>query len=675
MCGIFGRIGGRNDDSDALATLSLQHRGPDDTGLWIDGDDSQQCLIFGHTRLSILDLSSAGHQPMLSQDGRYALCFNGEIYNFKALRRDLERRGVRFHSQTDTEVVLETLILKGDAGLTDLEGMFALALWDRLERRLLVARDPVGIKPLYWRQGPDELAFASELKALLVDPRVTRQPNDSALCGYLQYLYVPAPHTAFANHHSLLPGHQLVWQDGEIQLTRFHQFKVTPKLQLDLADATQQLETLLQTVIAEQMVADVPVGAFLSGGIDSGLIVALMAQQKRELGHKEPLRTFTVAFGSEGKNWDESGAARGIAERLGAQHHVVAVQSRDAIDRIVAVADAFDEPFANPTAIAHDVLCQGARKHVTVALAGDGGDEAFAGYPRHRATWLLSLWNQMPPLFRRALTRAEARLPEQAEALPLLRQARRFLRTGGGTFADIYRDWSTFFDGQGLTNLLTPNTLQTLGGSVPRDLGGTLLAMAEIADAHPVDAACYADIACFLPDNVLRESDRMSMRHALEVRVPFADRRVLQFGLQLPVDVKMPWQSWLQLNGAAQSKLVLRKVAEKWLPRQVVHGPKRGFGAPMGAWLQGPLRLLLEEMTSDSVVARRGLVRPDVVAQLRNEHLTGKRDRTWPLWAMMMLEIWYQRRIDILSAPATARDRVAVVQAPPWRAAAEMVKQ
>lgn len=670
MCGIYGRIGARNDEVDAQATLSLQHRGPDDTGLWIDGDDSQQCLIFGHTRLSILDLSSAGHQPMLSQDGRYALCFNGEIYNFKTLRRDLERHGVAFHSQTDTEVVLETLILKGDAGLSDLEGMFALALWDREERRLLLARDPVGIKPLYWRQGPDPLAFASELKALLQDPQVARQPNDAALAAYLQYLYVPTPQTAFVNHHSLLPGHQLVWQDDKIHLTRFHHFKLAPKLELNLGDATQQLETLLQTVIAEQMVADVPVGAFLSGGIDSGLIVALMAEQKRQLGHKEPLRTFTVAFGSEGKNWDESAPAKAIAERLGAQHHVVAVESRDAVDRIVAVADAFDEPFANPTAIAHDVLCQGARQHVTVALAGDGGDEAFAGYPRHRATWLLSLWNQTPHLFRSLLAQGEARLPEQAEALPLLRQARRFLRTGGGTFADVYRDWSTFFDAKGLSQLVTSQTLQTLGGEVPRDLGATLRSLAEIPDAQPVDAACYTDIACFLPDNVLRESDRMSMRHGLEVRVPFADRRLLQYGLQLPVAVKLPWQSWLRGNGAAQSKLVLRKVAQKWLPESVIRAPKRGFGAPMGAWLQGPLRPLLEEMTSDSVVALRGLVRPEAVAQLRREHLSGQRDRTWPLWALMMLEIWYQRRVDRLCTPMLARDSVVVVHAPRWSAIA-----
>lgn len=668
MCGIYGRIGRRNDELDTRATLSLRHRGPDDVGLLVDprGPDGQ-VVVLGHTRLSILDLSPAGHQPMRSDDGRFALVFNGEIYNYQALKRQLVADGAVFHSTTDTEVVLRLFEAKGEAALHDLEGMYAIALWDRVEQSLLLARDPVGIKPLYWRaNGKDSLAFASELKALIVDPEIAREPDWQALAGYLAYLYVPTPRTALQDLHALAPGHLLKWQAGRIDLRRFHRFQLQPKLDVrDFADATERLERLLLEVVGEHMTADVPVGAFLSGGIDSGLLVAMMARLKRERGDQQKLRTFTVAFGSEGRHWDESARAAAIARHLDVAHTIVPVDPAQAEERFHHLVAQFDEPFANPTAVAHDVLCQQAREQVTVALAGDGGDEAFAGYPRHRATWLLGLWQRMPGQLRRGLTVAESRLPERAEAVPLLRQARRFLRTGGGSLAEVYRDWSTFHDAAGLTRLLTPEALQRLpGGVLPADLGQTLAALAEVPDASPVDAACYADLHGFLPDNVLRESDRVSMRHALEVRVPLADRRVVQFGLQLPVAYKLPWTALLRRGGGAtESKRVLRAVAARWLPQDVVRAPKQGFGAPMGAWLSGPMRPLLEHATDPAVLARRGLVRPEVARQLREEHLSGQRDRTWPLWSLIVLESWFSQRIDRLDVaiPQGVRVHIDVV--------------
>jgi asparagine synthase (glutamine-hydrolysing) len=666
MCGLYGRIGPADEALDHRSTASLHHRGPDDAGLWLTQLDAERTLALGQTRLSIVDLSAAGHQPMQSADGRHVLVFNGEIYNFPTLREQLQKSGRVFTSHSDTEVLLYALIHWGEAALQKLEGMFVFALWDRQERTLLVARDAVGIKPLYWRQTEHGLTFASELKALLVDPSLPRLPNRAALAAYLQYLYIPVPQTAIEGVFALQAGHLLRYDaklQGKSQITPQHWqgFATGPKLPLNrMEDARDALTHLLQEVVNEHMTADVPVGAFLSGGIDSGLIVAMMAKQRRDRGDKERLHTYTVGFGHEGRNWDETARARQIAQALGVAHTVIHVPAESAPQRLDAVVDHFDEPFANPTAIAHDVLCEGARRDVTVALAGDGGDEAFAGYPRHRATQLLGLWTSLPEQLRQGLSAAERRIPEQAEALPLLRQARRFLRTGAGDFAETYRDWLTFLPQAELAGILQPQTRAALGQTIARDLGNVLASMDACAGADPVDRACYTDIGNFLPDNVLRESDRVSMRHALEVRVPLADRRVLQFGLQLPVAVKLPRSSLVRRGGGAgEAKKVLREVARQWLPRDVIDAPKQGFGAPMGAWLGTVLRQEVEQALDRDRMLARGVVQPEVAARWWHEHQTGQRDRTWPLWSLLVLERWWQRRIDQLVLPET-NARIAV---------------
>jgi len=657
MCGIYGRVGPRHDELDCRATLSLRHRGPDDCGLLVDANGPDgQALVLGQTRLAILDLSPAGHQPMRSADGRLAVTFNGEIFNFLKLRKELEAQGRVFRSHSDTEVILHLYELHGDAMLQRLEGMYAIALWDAQSRRLLLARDPTGIKPLFYRTGPtpDVLAFASEIKALLVDPRVPRKADQRALAGYLTYLYVPPPGSAFAGISRLAPGHKLVLQGRHVRVQRFHRFQVQPKRVFSgLPEATQTLEDLLLDVVGEHMLADVPVGAFLSGGIDSGLLVAMMARLKRERGDIQRVRTFTVGFGSEGKRWDEVDRAALLARHLDVEHQVVRIAPQTAEDRFHFVVQQFDEPFANPTALVHDVLCEGARRDVTVALAGDGGDEAFAGYPRHRATQILAVWQQLPRALREDVFGRFGRvLPERAEGLPLLRQARRFLLAGSADFGSIYRDWLTYYPPAELRDLMTPSALDALGGAVASDLGQTEDAIAALGpDFDPLDAACYADISGFLPNNVLQESDRISMRHALEVRVPFADRRILDFGLRLPKHLRMAPTAIWTARGRAASKLLLREVAARYLPAEVVTAPKQGFGAPMGAWLMGPLRPLLEQATRPGVVERRGLVRSEAVTAMRDEHLAGRRDRTWNLWALVVLESWFEQRVDRLHLP------------------------
>jgi asparagine synthase (glutamine-hydrolysing) len=665
MCGIYGRIGKRDDALDQRATRSLHHRGPDAAGLWIDTQSlADQVIALGHTRLAIVDLSNAGRQPMLSADGQLALVFNGEIYNFQTLRRRLEEAGRQFHSHSDTEVILHLYALHGDAMLEMLEGMFAIALWDRKKKRLLIARDPTGIKPLFWRETPHGVSFASEIKALLVDPQCPREPDVAALAGYLNYLYVPPPGTPFVGIAQLLPGHKLVIQHGKTQVERYARYSVTPKLPVrGLGDAANQLELLLQTVLAEHMVADVPVGAFLSGGIDSGLLVAMMQRLRQESGALGPLQTFTVGFGQEGAGLDETARAAQIAKKLGVAHEVLRVDANIAADGLQHVVQQFDAPFANPTALMIDVLCQQARKTVTVAVTGDGGDEAFGGYPRYRATWPLWAWQRLPETLRaKWLPELASRLPEGRDDRPFARRLRRFLTASGGTFAETYRDWLSQHTLPGLWDLLTPDALarvSTQHQGVPRDLGRTLAAIADLPpDTAPLDAACYADVLGFLPDNVLALSDRMSMRHALELRVPFADRRVLDFGLRLPVLLKSTPAALVGSSGKHAAKRVLRAVASRYVPQDVAKLPKQGFVAPMGAWLAGPLRPLAMDALSPDRLRARGLVRPEAVAHMQAEHAAGTRDHTWHLWSLVVLEQWFQARVDALDVPI--RDHVAL---------------
>ncbi len=660
MCGIYGRIGPRNDTLDAQATAMILHRGPDDVGLYVDPrGDGTHAVALGQTRLSIIDLSDAGHQPMLSDDGDIALVFNGEIFNYATLRAELVAQGVRFHSQCDTEVILRLYEREGDAMLSRLAGMFAIGVWDRRERRLLLARDRGGIKPLYYRAdaldpsagGSGPVAFASEPKCLLVDPNLRREPDLDALVGYLAYLYVPPPRSAFRGISQLPAGHKLVVDAAGTHITPYAQFRMRPKHQFrDLDHAVDEAETLLREVIAEHMVGDVPIGAFLSGGIDSALIVALVAQFKRERGDKEQLKTFTVGF-SDQPVGDESEAARRIADTVGVEHRVIRASGSLARERFSHVVDQFDEPFANPTTLLHDLLCEGAREEVTVALAGSGGDEAFGGYPRHRATLLFGAARHLPNVLRRDLAGAIAgQIPDRADAAPTLRRVRRLLSNLAGDFPRVYRGWLTHYPAGELAGLLATRSLLGGHGEDPGNIEAAMARTAELGGSSLLDSALLADVLGFMPDNVLRDADRMSMRHALEVRVPFADHRVLDFGLRLPDSYRVaPMAGLLGRPPMDSSKRVLRHLAARVLPDWVSAAPKQGFVAPLGSWMKTELKATVDQATHPDTLLARGLVRPEVVATMVQEHHAGKRDRTWNLWALVVLEDWFKRRIDTLA--------------------------
>lgn len=652
MCGIYGRIGKRNDDLDRRATATLQRRGPDGAGLWLESDGpGGHSLVLGHTRLACMDLTAAAHQPMTSPDGQLALVMNGEISNFQKLRADLIAQGRSLQSSGDTEVVLHLYDLYGDDMLSRMEGMYALALWDGRQRRFLLARDAVGTKPLFWRQlDAGRLAFSSEIKALLEDPSCSRQPDQRALAGYLSHLYVPGAATAFADIQQLPPGHKLVLDDLGQRLERFHSFTVAPKLEFaSLGQAADALERELFLIIGELMTADVPVGLLLSGGIDSGVVAALMTRHQREHGGPQ-LRTFTAGFGSQGQHFDETLPAAAVASHLGAKNKLILVDGDLAAQRFHNVVERFDEPFGNPTALLLDVLSESVRSEVKVALTGDGGDEAFGGYPRYRATQLLGAWQQLPAIVRdKWLPAMVSKWPARPEQHPLALHARRFLGATQGPFAATYEDWLSAYNHSDLMNLLTPDTLAQLrtAGALPRDFGTTARAMAELpTGTSPLDAACFADVSGFLPGNVLAAGDRMAMGHGLELRVPLADRRVIDFGLRLPSHLKLSRTAWLGSTGRHATKRVLREVASRYLPPAHVGKPKQGFVAPLARWLAGPMRDLVLGATDAAVLQRRGLVRPEAVARMREEHFSGRRDHSLRLWSLLMLETWFQARVD-----------------------------
>lgn len=664
MCGIYGRIGRRNDALDQRATLCLNHRGPDDLGLLVEPNGpGGRAVALGHTRLSIQDLSTAGHQPMRSEDDQIAIVYNGEIYNFQELRADLAKRGYDFRSKTDTEVLLQLYREYGDDMLNHLEGMYAFGLWDRPRERMLLARDPSGIKPLFYRtlddahNTGDTLVFASEIKALLVDPKFERHEDLRSLAGYLSYLYVPPSGSAFEGISRLDPGHKLVVETAGISIERFHRYEALPKADFRTVDeAADRLDERLREVIEQHMISDVPLGAFLSGGIDSGLMVAMMARIQRERGDLDPVRTFTIGFGKEGQSYDESTSAARIAKHLGTHHRPIRVHPDLVTGRFQNIAQQFDEPFGVATALLHDALCEETRREVTVALAGDGGDEGFGGYPRHRAVRSLALYSACVPHRIRTswIPRLAENLPDRAEGTQALRRIRRFLTSSGQDFATVYRQWLNHYPAAELQELLTPAALEAVGPGVRGDLGiiESIIGSSS-AGTNTLDQALLADIYGFMPNNVLRDSDRTSMRVGLEVRVPYADRRILDFGLRLPSQLKVssPLAAMIP-GGRTVSKKTLRVLGARYLPHWCSNAPKQGFVPPMGTWLNGSLRELLQQATAPETLRRRGIVKPEIVQRMVGEHRQGKRDRTWHLWGLVVLESWFQQRIDELELPA-----------------------
>ena len=654
MCGLTGVLGAPATSTESLRnivqamTVTLEHRGPDADGFWAD-----ESTALGHRRLAIIDLSKTGAQPMHSACGRYVIVYNGEVYNHAKLRRTLEGEGAApdWRGHSDTETLLAGIAHWGlDATLRRAAGMFALALWDRRERRLSLARDRVGEKPLYWGWAGSDLVFASELKALRTHPGCPRDVCRQALAQYLQFAYVPAPLSIHPGIFKLEPGCILTVDSappptppsaalrpgechGSLSIRRYWSLNEmietgTRSRFVTEAEALSTVEEALQQAVRRQMVADVPLGAFLSGGIDSSLIVSLMQAQSAR-----PVRSFTVGF--EKPTFNEAPHAAAVARHLGTDHTELTVTEAEARELIPALPEIYDEPFADSSQIPTHLVCKAARAEVTVALSGDAGDELFGGYNRY--FWWPRIWTRfdwVPYPLRRGVGCAISAVPVAAWDLIGTLAGGKVARTGDKahrlagrlryvrSMDDLYRSLVTEWpDGliTGYSDAERSALNDPLPASLADDTTGRMMAQ---------------DMRSYLPDDILCKVDRAAMAVSLETRVPFLDPDVLAASVRLPAAMKLR---------DGQGKWALRQILYRHVPRTLIERPKAGFGIPVGDWLRGPLRDWADDLLSEAALRRDSLIEPAPVRQAWAEHLSGRRDWTRRLWIVLMFIAWRDR--------------------------------
>jgi asparagine synthase (glutamine-hydrolysing) len=622
MCGICGIASPRGAaDLDRLAAMSatLVHRGPDSFGEY-----AEDAVAIAARRLSIIDLET-GDQPIGNEDGSIQVVQNGEIYNYRDLRRDLERSGHRFRTHGDTEVLIHLYEEDGDRFARRLRGMFAIAIWDARLRRLVLARDRFGIKPLYYRHVDGELAFASELRAL---PRGEIDPD--AVAAFLAFNSIPGPLTIFRDTRKLQPGHVLTWEDGDVRIERFARPAPARAGEVrtdDEAELVEELRARVRDSVRAHLVSDVPVGVLLSGGVDSSLLAALAAQET-----SEPLRTFSIGF--EERSFDELTDARRVAERYGT-HHAELVLRPDAALLLPALADAFDEPFADSSALPTYLVSQLAAHDVKVALSGEGGDELFGGYYTYVADLLAERVGGVARLARPAVEL----LPSSDAKASFDYKAKRFVRAAHLPPLERHHGWKEIFSADARAELT---------GRVdefdPVDL--LRARYAETAGAEELARLQDVDLGTYLVDDLLVKTDRASMAHSLEARVPYLDTAVTNLALALPTRAK--------IRGLAK-KVLLRKAAAPLLPPEIVNGKKRGFSIPAAAWLRGDLEPFARETLSADRVRRQGFFEPRAVTRIIDDHVAGREDLSRQLWGLLAFTLWHERHVERTPTSPTAR--------------------
>ncbi|MGD8276567.1 MAG: asparagine synthase (glutamine-hydrolyzing) [Gemmatimonadota bacterium] len=621
MCGIAGyaALDPRRvlDPAPVRAMLDrLAHRGPDDEGTHV-----REGVVLGHRRLSIIDLEG-GHQPLFGATERTAIVANGEIYNYRVLRRKLEESGHRFHTASDTEVAAHAYDAWELDFLDRLDGMFALALWDGARRRLVLARDRMGEKPLYYRIHDGVLAFASELDALLALPGSERTLSPTALAQYLTLEYVPAPDSIIEGVAKLEPGTMLVAERGEVTTRRYWRLDPRPiGERLPYPDAVRELRSRLERAVRSRLVSDVPLGIFLSGGIDSSTVAALAAREGA-------LETFSIGF--EEASFDERRYARAVAERIGSRHHEHVVRAAEMPDLVPRLGELLDEPLGDASILPTAALSRFAREHVTVALGGDGGDELFAGYPMHPAQRVAPLVRVLPPVLNRAFAAGARRLPVSHANFSFGFRVRSFLRGAAAPPPDNHALWMSSFTADELVDLLEPDVLEAAAGG-----HGTLdrfrTVWAESRGAPLLGRATHLDALTYLPNDILTKVDRASMAVALEVRAPFLARDVVEFAFSLPDAYRMR---------GLRGKRILRDAIRDLIPAEVLRRPKKGFGMPVAAWLNGALKPLLHGLLGPDRLRADGIFRPAAVERLIREHGDGRADHRKPLWTLLVFELW-----------------------------------
>ncbi len=637
MCGIAGFLTSRPPAELGEAELRrmmkmLVHRGPDGDGVFVEEGNPR--VLFGHRRLSIIDLDT-GAQPMSSNAGSpcapVTITFNGEIYNYRELRPALEAKGHRFRTNSDTEVILHLYEEKGDACVEDLRGMFSFALWDARKRRLLAARDRLGVKPFVYRHDGATFAFASEIKALLTLPGVPRTPDPQALAMFLSFQYVPHPWTGFQGIRKLPPGHLLTVEDGRLEIRSYWRLQPQEKLRLQGPELEEAVRAQLDEAVRLRMISEVPLGAFLSGGLDSSAVAASMALQS-----KAPVQTFSIGF--EEAAYDESAHARRVAKRIGADHHEETVRP-DAMALLSKLAWHYDEPFADSSAIPTWQVSAHARRHVTVALTGDGGDEAFGGYPRYRANLAFERWKALPRWLR-ALPEALLKSLPGHDEKGLGRMARRFLEVSDSDPLRRYAHWVAFFDPVRRSALMTPEAHRAAGGLEPIEWLGALGAgFTDLADRMEA-----VDLQSYLPCALMTKVDIASMAHSLECRGPFLDHRLVGFAMRIPSEEKI---------GLRGGKLCLKRAMEPRLPAENIWRSKMGFAVPVSRWFRTEMSAFLRDTLLSQKALGRGLFRPEAVKTLLDEHISGRAYHAHRLWALLTLECWHRTWVDPADAPSS----------------------
>jgi asparagine synthase (glutamine-hydrolysing) len=633
MCGIAGIVdlAGRPLDQSLVHKLcaELGHRGPDDEGYYVNGQ-----VALGHRRLAILDVAG-GRQPMSNEDGTVWVAFNGEIYNFEVLRQRLQESGHRFTTRSDTEVIVHAYEDYGAECVKRLRGMFAFALWDQRVQTLLLARDRVGKKPLFYAEADGQWAFASELQGLLQHPGLAREVDWTALDDYLTYGYVPAPKTIFKGIYKLPPAHYLTVRIGacsgaEIRMERYWQLEYGPKLKVNEEEAAEGLLEVLAEAVRLRLIADVPLGALLSGGIDSSMVVALMSRLS-----DRPVKTFSIGFDEQ--EFNELPFARMVAERYATEHHEFIVHP-NALDVLPTLVRHYGEPYADSSAIPTYYVAKLTRDHVKVALNGDGGDECLAGYERYLGSRLADRYQRIPALVRKLAIEPLSRLlPEAGARRSRLRQGKSFLRVASGPASQRYLRWVSYFRSTQKRTLYTREFQEQLAGY---DADRWLLGLWEQTareSSDPLDTMLSVDVQSYLPYDLLVKMDIATMANSLEARSPFLDHKVMEFCASLP--------SAYKLRGLTL-KYLLKKAGARLLPPETLRRRKMGFGVPVGYWMRGELRAWVEDLLLSPKALKRGYFEPEALRRFVQARLDGRREQSFELWALLWLELWHQEFMD-----------------------------
>lgn len=632
MCGIAGFSGCFDGTLLEKMNTVIAHRGPDDAGtFWLP--EKEIGLV--HRRLSIIDLSPLGHQPMWDATATVVIIFNGEIFNYQALRADLIKAGYAFKSHSDTEVLLNLYLRDREAMLSQLNGMFAFAIWDTRTDSLFLARDGIGVKPLYYTNTPKGFLFASELKALLQEPSIDRSLNLEAIHYYLAYLWCPAPHTMLQAVNKLEPGYALIVKEGQIQ--RHWQFYDLPYNQdiesICESDAIAQVQAHIKQAVERQMVSDVPVGAFLSGGLDSSSVVALAKQYAPE----QRLQCFTIGFKEQPSNWegfvDDLPYAQQVAKYLDVDLHTI-YAGPEMAEQLETMIYYLDEPQADPAPINALFISQLAREHgIKVLLSGAGGDDIFTGYRRHYALMQERYWNWMPKTVRQGLSQSVRLLPTHHPLGRRFSKALRYADLTGDERIASYFYWTVPQLQQSLYSPTVQEHLALLNPSTP-----LIASLARLpAQTHPLNRMLYLEAKHFLADHNLNYTDKMSMATGVEVRVPLLDPDLVALAARLPVSFKQRGRT---------GKWIFKKAMESYLPHDIIYRPKTGFGAPVRHWLRHQLRPLIEDRLSDTALRQRGLFEPAGVQRLIDMDRSGRVDGTYTIFSLLCIELWCQTFLD-----------------------------